>query len=330
MKQVWVKVDPWNKKLVTAALEGGADAVWVQEGRVKEVKALGLIQVIAPDGDLVPGQDFREVAITGLDQEAEVLKLALKGPVVVRTPDWTIIPLENLVAQSRNIWVEVTDAAQARTFLGVLERGVDGLVVTAQNAGVIKEIARLVREASPPVALTTAKITQVRALGMGDRVCVDTCTNMGPGEGMLVGNSSGGLFLVHAESLENPYVAPRPFRVNAGPVHAYIRVTGNKTKYLGELQAGEEVLIVDHTGRTYPGVVGRVKVERRPLMLVAAAVAGQEITTILQNAETIRLTRPSGEAVSIVTLQPGDEVLVALEEAGRHFGHKIQETILEK
>jgi 3-dehydroquinate synthase II len=34
--------------------------------------------------------------------------------------------------------------------------------------------------------------------------------------------------------------------------------------------------------------------------------------------------------VSIVTLQPGDEVLVALEETGRHFGHKIQETILEK
>ena len=26
----------------------------------------------------------------------------------------------------------------------------------------------------------------------------------------------------------------------------------------------------------------------------------------------------------------GDEVLVALEETGRHFGHKIQETILEK
>ena len=46
--------------------------------------------------------------------------------------------------------------------------------------------------------------------------------------------------------------------------------------------------------------------------------------------ETIRLTLPSGEAVSIVTLKPGDEVLVALEETGRHFGHKIQETIIEK
>jgi len=330
MKQLWVKVDPWDKNLVTAALESGADAVWVPEGRAAEVKALGLIQVVAPDGDLVPGKDVQEATITGMDQEEEVIRLSRQGPVVVRTPDWTVIPLENLVAQGGKLWVEVADADAARTFLGVLERGVDGLVVTSRSPGVIKEIARLVKEASPPVALATARITRVRALGMGDRVCVDTCANMGLGEGMLVGNSSGGLFLVHAESLENPYVAPRPFRVNAGPVHAYIRVPGGKTRYLGELAAGDEVLVVDSQGRTWPGVVGRVKIESRPLMLVAAAADGQEITAILQNAETIRLTRPHGEAVSIVTLQPGDEVLVALEESGRHFGHKIQETILEK
>jgi 3-dehydroquinate synthase II len=180
------------------------------------------------------------------------------------------------------------------------------------------------------VELTAARITRIRPLGMGDRVCVDTCANMGLGEGMLVGNSSGGLFLVHAESLENPYVAPRPFRVNAGPVHAYIRTPGGRTKYLGELAAGDEVLVVSHQGQTRPAVVGRVKVESRPLMLVAAEAHGKEITAILQNAETIRLTRPDGEAVSIVALQPGDEVLAALEEAGRHFGHKIQETILER
>ena len=90
------------------------------------------------------------------------------------------------------------------------------------------------------------------------------------------------------------------------------------------------MLVVDYQGRTKPAVVGRVKVERRPLMLVAAEVGSREIATILQNAETIRLTRTNGEAVSIVTLKPGDEVLVALEETGRHFGHKIQETIVEK
>jgi len=330
MKQLWVKVDPWDKKLVTTALESGADAVWVPEGRVQEVKALGLIKVVAPDGDLVPGKDIHEVAITGMGQEEEIIRLSRQGPVVVSTPDWTVIPLENLVAQGGNLWVETADPDAARTFLGILEKGVDGLVVTSRDVGVIKKIARLIKDASPPAELAVARITQVKALGMGDRVCVDTCANMGLGEGMLVGNSSGGLFLVHAESLENPYVAPRPFRVNAGPVHAYIRVPGGKTRYLGELAAGDEVLVVNHHGHTWPAVVGRVKVERRPLMLVAAEAGGREITAILQNAETIRLTRANGEAVSIVTLQPGDEVLVALEEAGRHFGHKVQETILEK
>jgi 3-dehydroquinate synthase II len=330
MKKLWVKVDPWDKNLVTTALESGADAVWVPAGRAAEVKALGLIEVVAEDGDLVPGRDLAEVTVTSTADEEAVVRLARERPVVVRTPDWTIIPLENLVAQSGNIFVEVAATEEARTALGVLERGVDGVVVTTLEPKVIKAVARLVKEASPPVGLTAARITGLKPLGMGDRVCVDTCANMGLGEGMLVGNSSGGLFLVHAESLENPYVAPRPFRVNAGPVHAYIRVTEGKTRYLGELRAGDEVLVVNHEGRTRPAVVGRVKVESRPLMLVAAEALGKEITAILQNAETIRLTRPTGEAVSIVTLAPGDEVLAALEEAGRHFGHKVQETILEK
>jgi 3-dehydroquinate synthase II len=330
MKQLWVKVDPYQKKLVTTALESGADAVWVPAGRAAEVKALGLIRVVAPDGDLIPGQDVQEVTVISQDQEAEVVRLARSGPVVVRTPDWTVIPLENLVAQCDNLFVEVSDADSARTFLGVLEKGVDGLVVVSSDLAVIKAIARLIKESSPQVDLEVARITVLKPLGMGDRVCVDTCSNLGLGEGMLVGNTSNSLFLVHAESLENPYVAPRPFRVNAGPVHAYIRVPGNRTKYLGELNAGDEVLVVGHDSHSRSAVVGRAKVESRPLMLVAAEAGGREVTTILQNAETIRLTRPGGEAVSIVSLKPGDEVLVALEGGARHFGHKIQESIVEK
>ena len=183
MKQLWVRVDPWDKKLVTTALESGADAVWVPQGRAAEVKALGLITVVAPDGDLVPGTDLQEVAIASTADESEVVRLARQGPVVVHTLDWTIIPLENLVAQSRNIFVEVSDEDGARTALGVLEKGVDGLVVTTASPAMIKKIARLVKDASPPVNLTTAKITRLQSLGMGDRVCVDTCSNLGPGEG---------------------------------------------------------------------------------------------------------------------------------------------------
>ncbi len=234
------------------------------------------------------------------------------------------------MAQGRNLFVEAASVEEARTFLGILERGVDGIIITAPELKAVKEILRLVKGLSPTEELVAATVTGVKPLGMGDRVCVDTCSNLGPGEGMLVGNSSAALFLVHAESLENPYVAARPFRVNAGPVHAYIRVPGGRTRYLSELAAGDEVLVVNYQGQTSPAVVGRVKIERRPLLLVTAEVEGRQLSTILQNAETIRLTRPDGTAVSVVQLAPGDQVLVALEEAGRHFGYKVTETITEK
>ena len=65
-------------------------------------------------------------------------------------------------------------------------------------------------------------------------------------------------------------------------------------------------------------------------MLITATVAGKPITTILQNAETIRLTGPDGNPMSVVGLKPGDRVLAAVEAGGRHFGHKIEETITEK
>jgi 3-dehydroquinate synthase II len=113
-------------------------------------------------------------------------------------------------------------------------------------------------------------------------------------------------------------------------VHAYTRVPGGKTRYLSELCAGDPVQIVDHEGNTTTAVVGRLKIEKRPLMLITAAVNGRVLTTLVQNAETIRLTRSDGEPVSVVHLAPGDRVLVAIEQGGRHFGYAIQETITEK
>ncbi|UCD57611.1 MAG: 3-dehydroquinate synthase II, partial [Candidatus Hydrogenedentota bacterium] len=163
-----------------------------------------------------------------------------------------------------------------------------------------------------------------------DRVCVDTCSQMTRGQGMLIGNASDAFFLVQSESEENPYVAARPFRVNAGPVHAYILGADGKTRYLAELETGEEVMVVDHKGNTQIANIGRCKIERRPLMLVAAQVDDKRISTILQNAETIRLVQPGGKSVSVASLQKGTEVLVHREAGGRHFGIKIEETLQEK
>jgi 3-dehydroquinate synthase II len=147
---------------------------------------------------------------------------------------------------------------------------------------------------------------------------------------MLVGHSSQSLFLVHSESVENPFVNPRPFRVNAGPVHAYLRMADGKTKYLSEVRGGDQALVVNYEGKSYPVVVGRAKVERRPLALVEAEGNGQTHSAILQNAETIRLTQPDGKSISLVDLKEGSEVLVYQENSGRHFGVRIDETISER
>ena len=63
-----------------------------------------------------------------------------------------------------------------------------------------------------------ATVTRVTPVGMGDRVCVDLCSMMAPGEGLLVGSFSRALFLVHSECMESAYINSRPFRVNAGAV----------------------------------------------------------------------------------------------------------------
>ncbi|TSA13126.1 MAG: 3-dehydroquinate synthase II [Deltaproteobacteria bacterium] len=330
MKQIWVKVIPWKKKLVTTALENGADALVLAEGDSEKAKKLGRIPTVAPDGDLKWGEDVVEVTIRGSEDEKEIVRLAQTKKVVAKTTDWTVIPLENLVAQTNNVLVEVANLEEARTALGVLEKGVDGVVINVTEPAELKKILTSLRETGGETPLTIGEVVSIKTLGMGDRVCIDTCTQMGKGEGMLIGNTSQALFLVHAESVENPYVATRPFRVNAGPVHAYVRVPGGKTRYLSELKSGDEVLMVNSQGKSGPVVVGRVKIEKRPLVLIEARAEGKVFSAILQNAETIRLTRPDGEPVSIVSLKEGDQVLMSIEAGGRHFGYHIEETITEK
>ena len=245
--------------------------------------------------------------------------------------DWKIIPLENLIAsRGGGIIVEVTDAVEAKTMVQVLEKGADGVLLVSDDPAEIRKTVGAIRELSEKVDLVTAKVTEITMLGMGDRVCVDTCTVMNPGEGMLIGNSATAFFLVHSESVENPYVEARPFRVNAGAVHAYTLGVGGRTNYLSELESGDTVMVVNHKGETQTAHVGRCKTEKRPMVLVKAEAGDREIALVLQNAETIRLVRPDGSPVSVAAIKVGDEILAHTEEGGRHFGIKVDETLNEK
>jgi len=328
MKQFWVDIRPWNKEVATTAIESGADAIVTDDAGA--VRRLGRITTIAPDGDLKLGPDIAECMITDKASENLAAGIRDKKFIIVTTSDWTVIPLENLVAQSDRIIVRVTNAQEAELALHVLEKGAAGILLKTNDPATVREVASLVKSPAVNLGLIPFTVTKIQPVGMGDRVCVDTCSMLPEGEGMLMGNTSSAMLLVHAETLENPYVAPRPFRVNAGAVHAYILLPDGKTAYLSDLAIGGKVLVTDAAGKAHSAIVGRTKIERRPLLLVEAEAAGSKVSLILQNAETIRLVTPAGNAISVVNLAVGDRIMGCTLEGGRHFGMAVKETIVEK
>jgi len=324
MRKLWVNADPYNKEVVISALESGAEAVVLPDGKSETVREFGKIKTVEAKGDIVPGVDVEFIDIAGKADEDKAAAVPESKIVVLRMLDWTIIPIENLLARrGKNIMVQVENSEQAQLMVEILEKGVDGVVLKTTDINEIKKTAEIIHGISEKVALVTATITSTKQLGMGDRACLDTCTQMGLGEGMLVGNTASGFFLVHSESIDNPYVASRPFRVNAGAVHAYTLAPGGKTKYLADLKAGDEVLVVDYQGKSQLAYLGRNKIEKRPMMLIEAEAEGQPISLVMQNAETIRLVSPDGKAISITELKAGDKVLGHVEKAGRHFGIQV-------
>ena len=326
MSRIYFNCVPFDKGDVTLALESGVDGVIVPRKHVEEVSGLSRCPVWA-------AEDTAMMALNVKADEEAVLERLHKGERVVLARGWEVIPVENLLAQSDSVLAEAATLDDARLAAGILERGVAGIVVSREAVADLKTIISQCKLAQGHEELQPAVITRVESVGLGHRVCADTLSILRKGQGMLVGNSSAFTFLVHAETERNEYVAARPFRVNAGAVHAYVRLPGDKTTYLGEFKAGQEVLIVDANGETSLATLGRVKIEVRPMLLVEAQVTTEDgVKTgavFLQNAETIRLTTPGGEPVSVVGLKPGDTVLCRLDEAGRHFGMRIREDIRE-
>jgi 3-dehydroquinate synthase II len=302
--------------------------------------------------DIILIEEFDEKLIKSLKSKGKkvAIKLNIKGKedeelafqaanvscdyIIIHCLDWKIIPLENLIAKVKGkskLLAEVSSPNEAKVALETLELGSDGVVLKTLNKDELKETRDIIEGGlKEEIKLSKAKIVRLEPIGLGARACIDTCDLMGIGEGLLIGSQSSGFFLIQAEVYENPFVESRPFRVNAGAISLYVLCPQNKTRYLSELKAGDQVLIVNKDGKTRVAAIGRVKIEKRPLMLVEASYEGRIIKTIVQNAETIRLVTPTGSK-SIAELKPGDEVLVRLEEGGRHFGMLVKdEMVIER
>lgn len=254
--------------------------------------------------------------------------------VIIEVMDWKIIPLENIIAKLHKIHTEIFALArtpeEVRKMFSILEIGVDGVIFEASTISEVKEA--IVYLGSSNFELTEAKIVDIKEVGDGERVCVDTASMLHKGEGMLIGSRANFMFLVHNESVGSSFTSPRPFRVNAGAVHCYTISPDGTTKYLSELETGAEVLIIDSKGKARRATVGRSKIERRPMLMIKAQVQDEVGGIIAQDAETIRFVKPGGHLVSVTHLKKGDVVLVHAKQAtGRHFGMEVSdEYILEK
>lgn len=303
----------------------------------------------SPDADLVICKTIAEIQklksigkVTGFlkkvsnnDDIDEIDRASQAGAdfVIVEAEDWKIIPLENVIAKlhksNTKVYTTIKNAEETRTMFSVLELGVDGVIFSTDNEKEVDELRNYLEAFVFPIK--SAKILDVKDVGTGERVCVDTTSMLQVGEGMLIGSRSNFLFLIHNESVGSSFTSPRPFRVNAGAVYCYTVMPDGKTKYLSEIEAGSEVLIVKNNGSSRRVTVGRSKIETRPLRLIRADTEGETGTIILQNAETIRFIKSDGTLLPVTDARVGDEILCYIKTpSGRHFGMEVKEFIVEK
>ena len=303
----------------------------------------------SPDADLVICKTIRDIQklksvgkvagflkrVSNNEDIDEIGRASQAGAdfVIVEAEDWKIIPLENVIAKlhksSTKVYTSIKNAEEIRTMFSVLELGVDGVIFSTDNEKEVNELRNYLD--AFVFSIKSAKILDVRDVGTGERVCVDTTSMLQLGEGMLIGSKSNFLFLVHNESVGSSFTSPRPFRVNAGAVYCYTVMPDGKTKYLSEIEAGSEVLIVKNNGSSRRVTVGRSKIETRPLRLIRADIEGETGTIILQNAETIRFIKSDGTLLPITEARVGEEILCYIKPpSGRHFGMEVKEFIVEK
>jgi 3-dehydroquinate synthase II len=295
--------------------------------------------LVVDRGDRVEtvGPDRRELSRLRVSDPTELAeaqrRLVAGESLLIRFEGDRVIPLETLVSvrpPGTELWVEVGRWAELPSALGALEHGADAAVLSIDSPGLLEGLARAVGARSPPGwKWASLPVRSVRPVGLSERVIVDTVGLLAPEEGLLVGSVAAWLPLVLSEARGSAVTRPRPFRVNAGAPHSYTLLEDGETRYLSELEAGDPLLIVGPEGQSRSVRVGRLKIERRPMLLVEFATDSGAATLFVQEAETVRLWTDHG-ATPVTELVAGNRLQVAALPAARHLGRPVTETIEER
>jgi len=285
-----------------------------------------------------------DVAVVQLDdfhgQDEAISLVGMIDWILVRCSDWTMIPLENIVASAAGSGTRIAAAISQTVELSgaahALQHGVDALLLPADEKlwDAAEEISGertpvQVKEKKTEQTLVMADVTNVESGGVGERICIDLTERLSEGEGMLIGSSANALVLIHGETIPSEFVPSRPFRVNAGAVHAYCLMADGSTKYLSELGAGDRVAIANPSNEIRSATIGRLKIERRPFLLVHFESDNHSAQVLVQQAETVRFINEEGN-ISVTSLEKGDKIAVRLSSGMRHIGREITGEMNEK
>ncbi|HTP53917.1 MAG TPA: 3-dehydroquinate synthase II [Thermoplasmata archaeon] len=250
--------------------------------------------------------------------------------------EWTgdrVIPLENAVARRGGrfrLWTIAGSPDQVPASLGALEHGADRVVVPVRSPDEVDRLESLLeRVTAGDLAWRKVTLTAIRPAGLGDRVLVDTTSILRPDEGLLVGSAAALLFHVASEAVGSEFSRPRPFRVNAGAAHSYVLMADGTTRYLSELEGGDSVLVAVPHGAARAVRVGRIKIERRPMVVLTADDDHRARTIFLQEAETVRVSTDAGR-IAVTALRPGRLLDAVRLPTARHLGTAVEETIEER
>lgn len=267
--------------------------------------------------------------------------------LLVSFEDWSMIPIENLIAAAEGtptrIATLLTEPHQVHGASFALEQGVDAVVIELQNtmieAALIAKSTRLERQEhfelneknTPGLTLSVLEITGVEEGGVGERYCIDFTSLLEQGEGMLIGSNATSFMLVHGETVPSEFVPVRPFRVNAGTPQSYTFMADGRTKYISELASNDSIRIIDRAGNTRSVKIGRIKIERRPMLLFRWVDENhKEGHMFLQQAETVRAVDANGNPISVTRLDVGDHILGCVDDGARHIGAAISSTVDER
>src|SRR5437867_7121254 len=124
---------------------------------------------------------FKKVLNSADVDEIERASQAGAEFVIVDASDWKIIPLENIIAKlhksKTKVFTTAKSSREVATMFAVLELGVDGVILSTDSEDEVDKTRQQLLNARFPIK--PAKIVEIKDVGTGERVCVDTASMMG-------------------------------------------------------------------------------------------------------------------------------------------------------